>query len=206
MVTFAFAAHQRDEIDDKTALLFKRNESSPAEIQRIRAELAKMDLTRAQLARELDGRMAYLVSMRGSQFYLAIDTSRRKMQFRLGPDVVRECDVQIGERRTINARDGRTWTFIPLKGGFSVVGKETDYVWTVPDWFYAMNGLAPRSESVRNGLGKYVVVLRNNYIIHTPPPPDSPLQGPKPGSFMVPEEDMAAIWPRISTDTRVYIF
>jgi len=205
-VTFAFAAHQRDAIDDKTALLFKRSESSPAGLRQMREELAKMDLTRAQLARELDGRMAYLVSQQGSQFYLTIDTARRKMQFRLGRDVVRECDVQVGEHRTVNARDGRTWTFIPLKGAFTVVGKESDYVWNVPDWFYAMNGLAPRGESVPNGLGKYVVVLRNNYVIHTPPPPGSPLQGPKPGSFMVPEEDMAAIWPRISTDTRVYIF
>jgi hypothetical protein len=32
----------------------------------------------------------------------------RKMHFRLGPDVVRECDVQAGERRTINSADGRS--------------------------------------------------------------------------------------------------
>jgi hypothetical protein len=59
---------------------------------------------------------------------------------------------------------------------------------------------------VRNGLGRYVIVLANNYIIHSPPPPESPLQGPKPGSFMAPEDDLAAIWPRISKETRVYIF
>jgi hypothetical protein len=128
------------------------------------------------------------------------------MQFRLGPTVVRECDVVVGEPRTIEAQDGKTWTFVPLKGEFTVLGKESDYAWTVPAWVYAMNGEAPRGESVRNGLGKYVVVLRNNYVIHTPPPPDSPLHGAKPGSFLVPEEDLAAIWPRISKDTRVYIF
>ena len=172
----------------------------------MRDDLAKMDLTREQLARELDGRIDYLQSLRGSQFYLSIDTAKRKMQFRLGPNVVRECDVVVGEPRTIKARDGKTWTFLPLKGGFTVIGKESDYVWTVPAWFYAMTGQPPEQRGVRNGLGKYVVVLRNNYIIHTPPPPDSPLQGPKPGSFMVPEADLAAIWPRISTETRVYIF
>ena len=48
--------------------------------------------------------------------------------------------------------------------------------------------------------------LPDNYVIHSPPPAKSPLHGPKPGSFMVPEADMAAIWPRISTATRVYIF
>lgn len=206
MGTFVFARHQRDEIDEKTAILFKRSESSPEEIQRMREDLAKMDLTQAQLAHELDGRMAYLESLRGTQFYLSIDTAARKMQFRLGPNIVRECPVEVGASRTITARDGRKWTFVPLKGEFVVLGKESDYVWNVPEWLYAMNGTPPAAASVPNGLGKYVVVLRNNYVIHTPPPPGSPLQGPKPGSFMVPEADLAAIWPRISKDTRVYIF
>jgi len=203
--TFVYAKHQRDEIDAKTALIFKRGESSPAELNRMREELAQMDLTREQLAKELDGRMDYVRSLEGSQFYISIDTAKRKMQFRLGRDVVRECDVAVGESRTIKA-NGKTWTFVPLKGGFTVLGKESDYVWTVPAWWFAMNHQPPEQRSVRNGLGHYVVVLRNNYVIHTPPPPDSPLQGPKPGSFMVPEADMAAIWPRISKDTHVYIF
>lgn len=204
--TFLYAKHQRDDIDAKTALLFKRSESSPEEINRMRDDLAKTDLSQEQLRKELDGRLAYLESVRGSQFYVSIDTAKRKMQFRLGPTVVRECELQTGEQRTIKAQDGRTWTFVPLKGEFTVLGKQSDYAWNVPDWLYAMNGRPAAHETVRNGLGKYVVVLHNNYIIHTPPPPESPLQGPKPGSFMVPEADLAAIWPRISNTTRVYIF
>lgn len=206
MGTFLYARQQRGTIDDKTALLFKHSESSPAELDRMREDMAKMDLTREQLAKELDGRMDYLRALQGSQFYLSIDTTKRKMQFRLGRDILRECDVVVGEQRTIKAADGKTWTFVPLKGGFTVIGKETDYNWTVPAWLSAMSSQPPRQQMVRNGLGKYVVVLRNNYVIHTPPPPDSPLQGPKPGSLMVPEADLAAIWPRISTETRVYIF
>lgn len=206
MGTFLFARQQRETIDDKSALLFKRSESSPEELGRLREQLAQTDLTREQLGRELDARTDYLRALQGSQFYISIDTARHKMQFRLGRDVVRECDVVVGEQRTIKASDGKTWTFVPLKGGFTVVGKETDYDWTVPVWLYAMTGQPPRQQTVRNGLGKYVVVLRNNYVIHSPPPPDSPLQGPKPGSFLVPEADLAAIWPRISTETRVYIF
>ena len=61
--------------------------------------------------------------------------------------------------------------------------------------------------TIRNGLGKYVVSLQDNYVIHTPPPDDSPLHGTaKPGSIMVSEADLAAIWPRIDRQTRVYIF
>src|SRR6266536_1874091 len=96
--TFAFAAHQRNTIDEKTAALFKPSASSPAE----------MDLTGAQLARELDGRMMYIESLQGAQFYISVDTQRRVLQFRFGKDVVRECPVEIGEARTIKGRHGKT--------------------------------------------------------------------------------------------------
>ncbi len=52
-----------------------------------------------------------------------------------------------------------------------------------------------------------MLFLPNVYAIHTPPSEDSPLEGPKPGSFMVSEADLAAIWPRINKDkTLVYIY
>src|SRR5262249_18648506 len=195
-------------IDEKTAALFKPSASSPAELNRIRDELAQMDLTGEQLSRELDGRMMYLESLQSAQFYISIDTQKHVLQFRFGRDVVRECPVEVGAARTIKDRHGRTWTFLPLKGGFNVVAKEESYDWVVPEWLYAMRGVPQPTNPrvVRNGVGRYVIVLANNYIIHSPPPPDSPLQGPKPGSFMAPEDDLAAIWPRIEKDTRVYIF
>src|ERR1051325_2455528 len=204
---FAFARVQRRSIDAKSAALFKPSPSSPAELHRIGDELAQMDLDGAQLARELDGRMRYVESLQGTQFYISVDTQKRVLQFRFGRDVVRECPIEIGEARTLKAH-GKTWTFLPLKGAFDVTAKENDYQWVVPEWLSPIrNEPAPAERRVvRDGLGRYVIVLANNYVIHSPPPPDSPLQGPKPGSFMVPEADLAAIWPRISTETRVYIF
>lgn len=206
--TFAYAKHQRDVIDAKTAALFKPSPSSPAELNRIRDELAQMDITGAQLSTELEGRMSYVDSLQGSQFYISIDTQRRTLQLRIGKDVVRECPVEIGPTKTITGPGSKTWTFLPLKGGFNVKGKEQGYDWAVPAWLYAMHGERAPAERrvVPNGLGRYVIVLPNNYVIHSPPPADSPLQGPKPGSFMAPEADLAAIWPRITTQTRVYIF
>lgn len=206
--TFLYAKHQRDVIDAKTAILFRHNENSPAELNRMRDELSQMDLTEAQLKHEIDGRMQYLQSLQSQEFYISIDTQKKKMQFRLGPAVVRESDVQIGEAKTIKSPAGKTWTFLPPKGGFSVTGKEDGSSWAVPEWVYAMRGERAPAErpTVPNGLGRYVIFLPDGYVIHSPPPPDSPLQGPKPGSFMVPEADLAAIWPRITNQTRVYIF
>jgi hypothetical protein len=206
--TFLYAKSQRDTIEHKTAILFQHNANSPAELNRMRDELSQMDLSQAQLSHEIDGRMQYLQSLQGEQFYLSIDSQRKKMQFRLGRAVVREADVQIGEAKTITSPSGKTWTFVPLKGGFSVTGKEEGYAWEVPEWVYAMRGQpAPATRAtVPNGLGRFVIFLPNSYVIQSPPPPESPLQGPKPGSIMISEADMAALWPRITNQTRVYIF
>jgi hypothetical protein len=208
VATFAYAKHQRDVIEAKTTVLFRHTENSPVELNRMRDELSQMDLTQAQLKNEIDARMQYLQSQQSAEFYISIDTQRKKMQFRFGRDIVRETDVQIGEAKTIKSPTGKTWTFLPLKGGFSVAGKEDSASWAVPEWVYAMHGEREPAERrvVPNGLGRYVIFLQDSYVIHSPPSPESPLQGPKPGSFMVPEADLAAIWPRITNQTRVYIF
>ncbi len=207
IATLAYAKHHRTVIRQEMAVLFKPSPSNPAELNRMREELSALDLTHDQLAKELDARMAYLQSLQGEEFYISIDTRRRRMELRLGKDVVRDCEVQIGEPKTINWRS-KTWTFVPVKGAFTVADKEEGMTWTVPGWLYAMKGKEPPAErpAIKNGLGKYVVVLTDNYVIHSPPAQDSPLSGPKPGSYMVPEADLAAIWPRISKQTRVYIF
>jgi hypothetical protein len=206
--TFAYAKHEREVVRQKMTVLFKPSPRNPAELNRIREELADMDVSKQQLAAELDGRLRYRQSQQEELFYIAIDTTTHKLHFRLGKEVLRDTDVAMGEGTTITSRDGRTWRFVPLKGAFTVEGKESGYDWPVPEWVYAMKHAAPPATpvSVANGLGKYVIHLPNGYVIHSPPPPDSPLQGAKPGSFMVPEADLAAIWPRITTDTRVYIF
>ena len=152
--------------------------------------------------------MKYLESVQSEKFYITIDTRTKKLFFRLGPQIVRETDVQIGETKNIAAPGGKNYTFVPLKGGFNVTGKEMGFGWEVPEWVYLMKGEAIPAQrpTIPNGLGQYVIFLPDNYVIHSPPSADSPLQGPKPGSFMVPAADLAAIWPRVTTETRVYIF
>ena len=207
IATFAYAKHRRDTLDEKTSRLFTRSESSPEDLNRMRDELAQMDLTKQQLGQELDGRMQYLQTLQSEQFYISIDTASHKFQFRLGKEVLREADVQIGEAKTLTS-GGKTWTFTPLKGGFSVIGKQSDYSSQVAEWVYPLSGKPVPAERpvVKNWLGEYVINLPDGYVIHSTPPEGSPLQGPKPGSFTVPAEDLAAIWPRISKETRVYIF
>jgi hypothetical protein len=206
IATFAYAKHRRDTVVEKTGRLFQKNDS-PQDLNRMRDELAQMDLNKQQLAKELDGRMQYLQTIQGEQFYISIDTAKRKFQFRLGKEVLREADVQIGEAKTLTS-SGKTWTFTPLKGGFNVTGKQADYESPVAEWVYALHGepIPQERKVMKNWLGQYVIMLPDGYVIHSTPPSGSPLQGAKPGSFMVPAEDLAAIWPRVSRETRVYIF
>ncbi len=209
LATFVFAQYQRNDIDAKTAVLFTPSKSNPAEVNQIREELSQMDVTEDQLKRELAARMEYLKTIDSEQFYLSVDTARKKMALRLGKDVVREADIEVSGGRTVKS-GGKTWTFIPVKGAFTVADKKTNYGWVVSEWAYALRGeAAPATpQNIPNGLGTYVVFLPDGYLIQTPPPAGSPLAGmPKPGSIMVPEADLAAMWPRITPgQTRVYIF
>ncbi|MDP3541164.1 MAG: L,D-transpeptidase [Elusimicrobiota bacterium] len=201
------AARQRRSIDADYSRVYGAASGSP-ELLQVKAELAEMDLTRETLGRELDGRLAYLEDRKSRDFFLSIDTARGKLHLNLGTDSLRDADVQIGAPAVLESPGGRTWTFVPLKGSFHVAGKEAGLAWRVPSWVYALNRSSAPAHLpiVENGLGKYVILLPNDYVIHSPPAAGSPLRGPKPGSFMVPEADLRAIWDRITTETRVYIF
>ena len=203
-----FARYHRENVSSEFKAVINEQARTPADVKKIKEELVEMDLNREQLQRELDGRMQMVAGLKSEDFYLAIDTNKRKFRFYYGDTILREGDVTIGESRTVTA-NGRTWTFVPVKGAFTVEAKVVGYEWDVPVWVYAMSNLpAPKEPpAIPNGLGKYVLFLPNGYVIHSPPVEYSPLKGAKPGSFMVSEGDLAAIWSRIHKGkTHVYIY
>ncbi len=203
-----FARYHHERVSSEFADVITREQRTPADVTKIKRELAEMDLNRDALQRELEGRMKFVGSLKSENFYLSIDTKARKLRFHYGDTVLRESDVTIGEAKTLSA-SGKSWTFVPLKGAFPIEAKLVDHAWRVPEWVYAMNGQPVPAERpvLPGGLGKYVLLLPNGYAIHTQPAAESPLPGAKPGSYMVPEDVMRAIWPRIVTGkTQVYIF
>lgn len=203
-----YARHHREQVSRQFAHVIAEEARTPEDVRKLKEEIAEMDLNREQLQKELDGRSKFLAGLKSENFSLSIDTKARKMRFRYGDTVLREADVQIGEARTIQSGD-KKWTFIPVKGAFPVEAKLVDYAWPVPEWVYAMRNepVPAQPPVVQNGLGRYVIFLPNGYAIHTQPSEDSPLQGPKPGSYMVSEDMLRAIWPRIHKgETQVYIF
>ena len=200
------AVHRRKlERDFEARVTLSR--AAPYEIKRLRHELADLELNEKELANALDTRLKYLGAAKRNEFYIAIDTKKRNFSFHYADKTLRDASVEIGAPRTIEAGK-KKWTFAPLTGAFSVGNKFEGGGWTVPEWVYRMNGAKPPKSppTIPNGLGRHVIVLEDQYVIHSPPPPDSPLRGAKPGSFMVPEADLAAIWKRVGPETRVYVF
>ena len=204
-----FARFHRERVETQFADVLKQQERTPEDIARMKEELAAMDLTRQELANELEGRMKFVESLKSENFYIAVDIEAKKLRFYYGDTVLREGDIVVGDRTTIQGPKGKSWTFIPLKGSFPVEAKVVDHPWKVPEWLYVMKNepIPAQPPTIPRGLGRYVIFLPNGYVIHSKPPEESPLDGPKPGSFMASEDDLRAIWPRINVGkTQVYFF
>lgn len=193
-------------LDAHHARIRERQASLPYQTAKIRSELASQELTTDALEIELEKRLGVARVLASDEFYITIDTANRKLRLQLGSSVVREAELTVGAPRTIKVA-GKSWEFAPLTGAVTVRGKLINHPWRVPPWVYSMNGTPVPADpaTVKGGLGKYVITLPNGYVIHSPPSPESPLKGPKPASFMVPAEDLEAIWPQVTTSTRVYV-
>ncbi|HEY0593722.1 MAG TPA: L,D-transpeptidase [Thermoanaerobaculia bacterium] len=182
---------------------------TPEEVNRLKDELAKRHLSREQLAQELAGQKQLLQQLNTSDFYLSVDTAAKKLRFHYGAAVLREADIEVGPPAVVEGPGGKRWTFVPVKGAFDIEGKIAGHTWQIPEWVYLMKRQPVPSQrpGLEGGLGEYVILLPNGYVIHTPPVEESPLDGPKPGSIMVKaESDLRAIWPRIHKGTNVYIY
>jgi L,D-transpeptidase-like protein len=204
----AYARYHRQQIATRFAQVLTQEQRTPTDIRKIKDQLADMNLTQAQLQQELNGRAQFLQSLQTADFFLSVDTQERKLRFYYGNTVLREAPLTLGSNAEIKAPDGRHWTFVPVRGSFKIESKVVDYPWQIPEWVYAMsNEPVPASPpAIQDGLGKYVIFIGNGYAIHSPPDEKSPLKGAKPGSFMVPDDDLRAIWPRIHIGTPVYIY
>jgi hypothetical protein len=207
ILSTAAVLHRRA-LDSRFDELTAASEASPFEIKRLREDLGEQELDERALSAELDARLQYARSQMLQDFYILLDTKSRRFVFKYGDKVVREGRLDVGAPRSIRTKSGEHWTFAGVTGAFSVEQKLENADWTVPAWVYAMNGRTPPSSlpTVPSGLGAYVLVFSGSYAIHSPPAAGSPLQGVKPGSFMVPEPDLAAIWRRVGTGTRIYVF
>jgi hypothetical protein len=208
VVLGAGAMVHRRHLDARFGASVMRGAAAPIEIQRIRRDVASLELDEKSLERELEGRLAAAEAQESEEFYLVLDSKEKKLSFRFGDRVVREAPLTVGPPRSISSASGEKLAAAPLSGAFTVREKLEQPNWRPPAsiWSAAGQPVPKPLPEVRGGLGRYVIVLTDEVVLHSPPPPESPLKGAKPGSFLAPEADLAAIWKRVSKETRVYVF
>ena len=199
-------AHRRS-VDARLASLLKQDSAAPFQIKKIRLDLAELETDEATLSRELDTRLAYARAQKAQEFYLVLDRAKRRFAFKFADRVVRDGCFDIGAPDVVSDGRGSQWSFPPLTGAFSVQRKLEQPAWKPPDWVYAIQRKPPPRDAspIPGALGRYVVEFADGYALHSPPPEDSPLKGARPGSFMLSEQDLGAIWRRILPGTRIYI-
>jgi hypothetical protein len=204
----AAAIIHRQHLDSRFGALVVRAEAAPFEIQRIRRELATLLLDEQSLTKELEARLAAVDAQELSEFYLVLDTKQKKLSLRFGDQIVREAPLTVGPPRPIVSASGDRIAAVPISGTFTVRQKLERPAWKAPAWVYAEAGRPVPSPLpvIRGGLGRYVIALTDDVVLHSPPPPESPWKGVWPGSLMAPEQDLAAIWKRIGPETRVHVF
>jgi hypothetical protein len=204
----AAAILHRRSLDTRFGALVVRAEAAPFEIQRIRRDLAALTLDEKALGRELEARLAAVGAQELSEFYLVLDIKQQKLSLRFGDQIVREAPLTAGTPRPIVSASGDRIPPVPISGTFTVRSKLERPAWKAPAWVYAEAGRPVPSPlpTIPGGLGRYVITLTEDVVLHSPPPPESPWKGAWPGSLMAPEKDLAAIWKRIGPETRVHVF
>src|SRR5262249_9718261 len=172
LCTVAFGAgatlHRRN-LDARFSASVVRSQAAPFEIQKIRHDLSERELDEAALEKELEARLAAVDAQEASEFYLVLDTKADKLTFRYGDRIVREAPLTVGAMRPISSASGEKIKAPRLSGAFTVRKKLEKPSWKPPAWVWQAAGLpAPKPLSeIPGGLGRYVVFLTDEVVLHT---------------------------------------
>jgi hypothetical protein len=86
----AFAILHRRNLDARFGAMVSGSRAAPFEVQRVRRDLAALDLDEKALERELAARLASIDAQGLEEFHLDCDTKSKKLILRFGEIVVRE--------------------------------------------------------------------------------------------------------------------
>lgn len=167
--------------------------------QEKRTELAVAVLRRDMRIRSLDN----------SKRHLAIVLDDSMLELRQGRATLRRARLTIGADSTVRAPDGRTWRLVRPVGERKIADLQRSPAYVIPEWVYVSRGQPVPSESgrrVAGGLGAYVIRLDDGTEIYSTPQTGPLADAVKPGAFMAPPGDLAAIFDAVGDDTPVYIY
>ena len=122
----AFARYHRERVSREFSDVITREQSTPADVTKIKEELSEMDLNRESLKGELEWRMKFVGSLKSENFYLSIDTKARKLRFYYGDTVLRQGDLVYMQdphfEHEMSTEDGCRILFVQYQGPTTGVG------------------------------------------------------------------------------------
>ena len=143
--------------------------------------------------------------------YVVINTTDNLFFLYKNKKIVREGFCSSGSYKMLKTEEGRSWIFKTPKGKFLIQGKQTNPVWTRPDWAYVEEGLPipPKDDPSRyepNVLGDYKLTLGEGYMIHGTIYKRFIGMPVTHGCVRLGDEDLKAIFNTLSIGSKVYIF
>ncbi|HYW12007.1 MAG TPA: hypothetical protein VE871_08620 [Longimicrobium sp.] len=174
-----------------------------------RDSLLEHQQKRTQLAVAVLRRDMRIRSLEERKRHLAIVLEDSVLELRHGRATLRRARLTIGPDSTIRAADGRTWRLIRPVGERKIAERQNTPTYTVPEWVYVSRGEpvpAENDRKIKGALGTYVIRLDDGTEIYSKPTAGPLAETVKPGAFMAPAQDLAAIFDAVGEDTPVYIY
>lgn len=164
-----------------------------------------------QLNRDLQRLSKKYNSYTSGQSYLVINTTDNLFYLYRNKKLIREGHCSTGSFKMLKTEEGRSWIFKTPKGKWTIQGKQTNPVWTRPDWSYVEEGLPipPMNDPSRyepNVLGDYKLMLGDGYMIHGTIYKRFLGMPVTHGCVRLNDEDLKAIFNTLSIGSKVYIF
>jgi len=165
----------------------------------------------AQLNRDIQRLSRRYNSYTSGQSYLVINTTDNLFSLYRNKKLIREGHCSTGSFKMLKTEEGRSWIFKTPKGKWMIQGKQTNPVWTRPDWSYVEEGLPipsmdDPSRYEPNVLGDYKLMLGDGYMIHGTIYKRFLGMPVTHGCVRLNDEDLEAIFNSLSIGSKVYIF
>jgi lipoprotein-anchoring transpeptidase ErfK/SrfK len=150
-------------------------------------------------------------SYTSGQSYIVINTTDNLFYLYRNKKLIREGHCSTGSFKMLKTEEGRSWIFKTPKGKWMIQGKQTNPVWTRPDWSYVEEGLPipsmnDPSRYEPNVLGDYKLMLGEGYMIHGTIYKRFLGMPVTHGCVRLNDEDLKVIFNTLSIGSKVYIF
>jgi L,D-transpeptidase-like protein len=178
----------------------------PQEIDDLHGRLFKKD---QELKSEKEFKEALINQVKDKSPYIVISLTENRMLLKQRDKILRRCSVATGSGKTKDL-NGKKYHFFTPRTIFTVIRKEKDPIWIMPDWAFYEEGLTPPKDremrEMSGILGGYGLYLQNGYMIHGTINPKDLGKYITHGCIRSGANDLKAIYEFVPVGTKVYVY